>query len=101
MNISIDGHLSIKTDENNFILQEIKFKTNESKDSGDAYYSTVGYYGSLSGALKGYLKYAIKKADYGGQEITTIQELITKINSIENKIDKTLEDIKIKKEKEK
>lgn len=90
MEIQLDGQYYLRTDENNFVLQELKIKGKESKKEGDTYFITVGYYGNLQSALKSYLKYAIRNSTYGGREITTIQDLIVKIESIENKIDKAL-----------
>lgn len=90
MKIELDGQYYLETDESNFTLKELKVKGDKSKKGGDTYFITVGYYGTLQSVLKAYLKYAIRNSTYGGKEISTIEELIVKIESIESKIDKAL-----------
>ena len=93
MKLQLDGQYFIKTDENNFILCEVKWYGEDSKNYGDCFDFTVGYYGTMELALKGFLKHAIRNATYGGQEIKTVEEMLAKLESINEKIVKALKQI--------
>lgn len=81
MNIKIDENFSLKSDPRNVILVENKISENKKE-----YESTIGYYGNIEGALKGYLKYKINTS-----EATTLNEILDEIKEIHNTIDKLLE----------
>jgi hypothetical protein len=83
LNIKIDGYL-IRSDENNIIL-ETKKVAKEGKNAGKEYYSTIGYYGSLEGALNRLLDLKIKGCGANG-----IQEVLAAIKVIKTEIKSVL-----------
>lgn len=84
MRIDLDNVYSIKSDENNFILVENRVKGKDSINAGEAYEVSVGYYGSLSSALNGYVKNYLRK----NEDISNIEELIEAINELHTTINK-------------
>ena len=84
MRIDLDNVYSIKSDENNFILIENRVKGKDSANAGEAYEVSVGYYGSLSSALNGYVKNYLRK----NEDISNIEELIEAINKLHTTISK-------------
>lgn len=73
MNIKIDKDYSIKSDLRNVILVEKRIS-----EKGELYDNNLGYYATVQGALKGYLRVKTNLSD-----ATTIQELLSDIRRIE------------------
>mgnify|MGYP003402492634 FL=1 len=84
MRIDLDNVYSIKSDENNFILVENRVKGKDSVNVGEAYEVSIGYYGSLSVALSGYIKNYLRK----NEDISNIEELIEAVNELHTTISK-------------
>lgn len=81
MRLMIDEKIGISSDENNFILFEIKVRGKDSKEAGAEFESTLGYYGTLQAALKGYAKYSVRHSDVKG-----MKELMAQLDAIEKAI---------------
>lgn len=80
MNIKIDKDYSIKSDLRNVILVEKRIS-----EKGELYDNNLGYYATVQGALKGYLRVKTNLSD-----ATTIQELLSDIRRIEKTIENVL-----------
>ena len=87
MRVMLDERYGIGSDENSFVLFEVKVKGKDSKDVGGVYDVTIGYYGSLEQALQGYVRNSLRRND----EINHLKELVNAID----KLNKTIKDIKI------
>lgn len=85
MNIKIDKNYSLKSDARNVMLVENK-TIKEGDNKGNPTEITLGYYGTIEGALKGYLRLKINLSD-----ATTIKGLLQDIESIKKTIENTLE----------
>lgn len=85
MNIKIDKNYSLKSDARNVMLVENKV-IQEGDNKGNPTEITLGYYGTIEGALKGYLRLKINLSD-----ATTIEGLLKEIESIKKTIENTLE----------
>lgn len=81
------GNFYIESDDQNYTLYKIQVKSEKSEDVGGTYDVSLGFYGTLQMALKGYLKHSLRRDT---KEIKTVEELLLKINDIENKIDKVI-----------
>lgn len=77
----IDEKFGITSDENNFVLFELKVLGEKSKNAGELTEATVGYYGTLQAALKGYAKYALRSSEAKG-----LKEVMAKLDAIEKAI---------------
>jgi hypothetical protein len=80
MNIKIDETCSLKSDPRNVILVE-----NKTSQEGNEYETTIGYFGTVESALKGYLQYKVNTS-----KATSITQLIDEINGCKKIIEKTL-----------
>lgn len=78
----IDDKYLINNDENNFRLAEIKVRGSEAKNPGEERLVVQGYYGDLSSALKGYLKYSLRN-DFPED----VSEIYSKLQEIEKNIE--------------
>lgn len=85
MNIKIDKNYSLKSDARNVMLVENKV-IQEGDNKGNPTEITLGYYGTIEGALKGYLRLKINLSD-----ATTIEGLLKEIKKIEKTIENILE----------
>ena len=81
MKIMIDDTYGICSDENNYVLFEMKTKTEKSKSAGEQVESNVGYYGTIQQALKGYAKISTRQPNQDGYK-----ELLQKLDAIEQAI---------------
>lgn len=80
--MQIDERYLINNDENNFRLAEIKVRGAEAKNPGEERLVVQGYYGDLSSALKGYLKYSLRNDFPEG-----VDEVYNKLQEIEKNIE--------------
>lgn len=87
MRVMLDDKYGIGSDENNFVLFEVKVKGKDSKDVGGVYDVTIGYYGNLEQALQGYVRNSLRKDN----DINHLKELVNAID----KLNKTIKDIRI------
>ena len=60
--------------------------------SGKIYYSIIGYYTQLAGALRGYLNDCIK-VEVSKQEHQTIHEILDLIHELSNYINEEMRDV--------
>lgn len=81
INIKLDNKLSITSDSNQYILREMKEGTKDGEKI--EIYEAIGYFGTLSGALKEYIRKCLRESD-----ATSIKELIELNARLEEKIDK-------------
>ena len=88
MNVKIDEQFGISTDENIFILYEVKTKGKESKDFGAEYESTIGYFGTLPKALEGYLKHSLRKNSNGVKTTIDLLARLEDLNACINNMNK-------------
>ena len=79
--IKIDEIYYITADANNYILVEKKIKQEDNTD----YFTNLGYYTSISGALKGLLKIKMRKYVSKETEIT-LKNAINEFERIEKEI---------------
>lgn len=84
MFIKIDDKYSITSDARQYILQEGK-EVLEGENKGQVYYNPIGYYGTITAALKGYKELKIRSSN-----VTTINELMQLIEDLDNKIETLL-----------
>ena len=59
MKIMIDDIYGICSDENNYILFELKTRGEKAKNVGEVVESNVGYYGTIQAALSGMLRFQL------------------------------------------
>ncbi len=81
MRLMIDDKMGITSDENNFVLFELKVLGEKSKNAGELTESTIGYYGTLVQALRGYSKYSLRSSEAKG-----LKEVLAKLDAIEKAI---------------
>ena len=81
MKIMIDNIYGICSDENNYILCELKVASESAKNAGEIVEKTVGYYGTIQAALKGYAKISTRQPNQDGYK-----ELLQKLDAIEQAI---------------
>jgi len=84
MNIRLDDKYRIVSDRYNVILQEVKIRAT-GNNIGEEYHENYGYYGTVTACLKAYKELLIKESD-----VTTIQELVERIEEIDKKIGEIL-----------
>ena len=80
VNIKLDNKLSITSDTNQYILREMKEVTKDGEKT--VIYEAIGYFGTLSGALKEYTRKCLRESD-----AASIKELIELNSELEKKID--------------
>lgn len=80
MKIKIDDNYSLSSDARNVMLVE-----NKVSQEGKEYETTVGYYGTVETALKGYLRLKINSSD-----AITVPELMADIKRVEKTIEAVL-----------
>lgn len=85
------GDFTIESDEQNYSLVRTIVKGKESKDAGGTYESTIGYYGTLQSAFKGYLKHSLRR---NTGAVQTVEDLLKRLEVIEQKIDENLAKVK-------
>ena len=66
MRLMIDEKFGISSDDNQFVLFELKVRGEAAKDAGAEFDSPLGYYGTLQASLKGYAKYSVRHSDVKG-----------------------------------
>ena len=81
MYINLDETYIIKSDENNYILCELRVASDSAKNAGETIEKTVGYYGTIQQALKGYAKISTRQPNQDGYK-----ELLQKLDAIEQAI---------------
>lgn len=87
MRVMLDDKYGIGSDENNFVLFEVKVKGKDSKDVGGVYDVIIGYYGNLEQTLQGYVRNSLRRDN----DINHLKELVNAID----KLNKTIKDIRI------
>lgn len=81
MYINLDETYIIKSDENNYILCELRVASDSAKNAGEIVEKTIGYYGTIQAALRGYTKISTRQPNQDGYK-----ELIQKLDAIEQAI---------------
>ena len=81
MYIKLDENYIIKSDENNYILSELKVASESAKNAGEIVEKTIGYYGTIQQALRGYAKISTRQPNQDGYK-----ELLQKLDAIEQAI---------------
>lgn len=81
MKIMIDDIYGICSDENNYILFELKTRGEKAKNVGEQVEANIGYYGTIQQALKGYAKISTRQPNQDGYK-----ELLQKLDAIEQAI---------------
>ena len=81
MYINLDETYIIKSDENNYILCELKVASESAKNAGEIVEKTIGYYGNIQAALRGYTKISTRQPNQDGYK-----ELLQKLDAIEQAI---------------
>ena len=84
MKIQIDNKYQITSDSMQYILQEKK-RTKDKDGEMKEYEVNVGYYGTISMALKGYKELQIRNSD-----VLTVNELVKQIRELDEKIERLL-----------
>lgn len=84
--VVLDDDYRIAKDAHQYLLQE-KRTGLEGKSKGKEIWTVASYHGSVASALKKY-----KEIQIGNSNITTIDELLHRINQIDKHIDKVLGD---------
>lgn len=87
MNIKIDNNYSLRSDLRNVILVENKI-IQEGENKGKPTETTIGYYGTVEGALNGYLKVKTNLSN-----ATSIKELLDEIKSVKTIISEVLQGV--------
>lgn len=85
MYLKLDDKFVITTDQNNFVLNELKIKGKESKSAGEEYLVALAFYGSLQFAIRGYLKNSLRM---DSDNINGVESLLNKLDTIEAIISK-------------
>lgn len=83
--IEINENYRIVTDENNFAAQH---KVN-SKDPNKNAWRLVGYYGDLTGAVKGIIEFESRRRL--GADVYSLREAVDEINAIKAEIESLLD----------
>ena len=81
MYINLDENYIIKSDENNYILCELRVASDSAKNAGETIEKPVGHYGTIQAALKGYAKISTRQPNQDGYK-----ELLQKLDAIEQAI---------------
>ena len=81
MRMMIDEKYGITSDDNQFILFELKVRGEAAKDAGAEFDSPLGYYGTLNMAIRGFSKYATSQSEAKG-----LKEFVAKLDAIEKAI---------------
>jgi len=81
MNIQIDDTYFITSDERNIILNKTTWAGKDSKDAGGRRYQPISFHNTLASALKSFRERKIKLS-----EAETLDELLTEIRELNNKI---------------
>ena len=90
MNVDLGGDFQITVDTYNFKLERKGIKTSANGDKSPIT-TILGYYGTLADALIGFAKYSTRASG-----AKNIQELMAKLDSIENTIKTSIGDIRRK-----
>ena len=81
MYIKLDENYIIKSDENNYILCELRVASDSAKNAGETIEKTIGCYWTIQQALKGYAKISTRQPNQDGYK-----ELLQKLDAIEQAI---------------
>lgn len=84
MKLVLDNRYQITSDEYNYILQERKTTKTDDGETKE-YEVNIGYYSTITNALKGYKELQIRTSN-----VATVNELINLINELDEKIEKFL-----------
>jgi len=76
MKIPIGNYL-ITSDEMNIVLNKRKIRGKESKNPGEEYYSSIGYFSTMESCLEALIEHKISAVD-----AATISELLSEIKNI-------------------
>lgn len=86
--IELINDLYVKIDQYNYTLQE---KTNSIDEEGNPIYKTIAYHDNLEKAIKGAIKYSIRKCLQNNNR--TLEEAIKVIKDINFSFEKVLKDV--------
>lgn len=78
MKLELDNEFFIESDENNFTLFKKGITGDKAKNPGKETIKTIGFYGTLQSALRGYTKHSLRLL-----ENENVQDILDKLNSIE------------------
>lgn len=84
MKLVLDNRYQITSDAYNYILQERKTTKIDDGETKE-YEVNIGYYSTITNALKGYKELQIRTSN-----VATVNELINLINELDKKIEKFL-----------
>ena len=84
MKLVLDNRYQITSDTYNYILQERKTTKIDDGETKE-YEVNIGYYSTITNALKGYKELQIRTSN-----VATVNELINLINELDKKIEKFL-----------
>jgi hypothetical protein len=84
MRVELDNKFIITSDENNFILKEVRICDGE-KTKGEKIETPVGYYGNLEHLFDAYLNKSLMKS-----EATELAELLMEVRTIKRYIQSLL-----------
>lgn len=84
MKLVLDNRYQITSDTYNYILQERKTTKIDDGETKE-YEVNIGYYSTITNALKGYKELQIRTSN-----VATVNELINLINELNKKIEKFL-----------
>lgn len=87
--IEIEKDLFLESDERQFILRKYGKESVNDKGEITRSYTPLGHYGSVEGALRGYLKRATRQSN-----ATSFKELVEDVKRVEAKIDSILEEVR-------
>jgi len=76
MRIQIDDNFLMDTDDNNFILKEVKISNGE-KTKGEKVENIVGYYGKIEHLIEAYFTKQLLRSD-----ATSFDELLVEVRSL-------------------
>lgn len=79
INIQLDKTVWLESDSNQYILKDYKDRMDS---KGNQVYVNLGYYGTINGALKGYLNFTVRTS-----ECRSIKELIALYERLEKHVD--------------
>lgn len=89
MNILLEENLKLTNMPLNLVLEKKIISKNKETGEETEKWVVDGYYTTLGGALKGYLKKSVLES-----EAKSLEELANEIKRIENNIDKAIEEIR-------
>lgn len=84
MKIKIDDDYQVTADSRQYILQENKVVL-EGEKKGNQWIVNLGYYGTITQALKGYKELRIRNSN-----VSTVEELLKFIKGLDEKIETLL-----------